>query len=69
MRSHGDPTALNYTFYQILTAGDAQPKALRDIRFRYQILLVCILLEEDAVLISKYLFFFLNIHFILHVIT
>ncbi|XP_032784405.2 bifunctional heparan sulfate N-deacetylase/N-sulfotransferase isoform X1 [Daphnia magna] len=34
VRSHGDPTALNHTFYQVLTAGDAQSKALRDLRFR-----------------------------------
>ena len=58
MRSHGDPTALNYTFYQVLTAGDAQPKALRDIRFRYQILLVWFLLEEDADADLKIPFFF-----------
>lgn len=35
MRSHGDPTALNNTFYQVLTAGESQVKALRDIRLRY----------------------------------
>ena len=34
MRSHGDPVALNYTFYQVLTASDGQPKALRDLRVR-----------------------------------
>jgi len=34
MRSHGDPTALNHTFYQVLTAGDGQSKALRALRYR-----------------------------------
>lgn len=33
-RSHGDPVALNYTFNQVLTAGEGQPKALRDLRVR-----------------------------------
>lgn len=34
MRSHGDPTALNHTFYQVLTAGEGQSKALRALRYR-----------------------------------
>src|ERR1700734_691578 len=35
MRAHNDPIALNYTFYDILTAGAMSPKPLRDLRTRY----------------------------------
>ncbi|KAF6212232.1 hypothetical protein GE061_012753 [Apolygus lucorum] len=34
MRSHQDPVALNYTFYDVITAIDSSPKPLRDLRNR-----------------------------------
>ncbi|XP_024083430.1 bifunctional heparan sulfate N-deacetylase/N-sulfotransferase isoform X2 [Cimex lectularius] len=34
MRSHMDPVALNYSFYDVITASDTAPKALRDLRNR-----------------------------------
>ncbi|KAK3090891.1 hypothetical protein FSP39_015504 [Pinctada imbricata] len=34
MRAHQDPTALNYTFYEILTASETAPRKLKDIRNR-----------------------------------
>ncbi|CAB0012676.1 unnamed protein product [Nesidiocoris tenuis] len=35
MRSHQDPVALNYSFYDVITASDTAPKVLRDLRNRY----------------------------------
>ncbi|KAK8384674.1 hypothetical protein O3P69_014327 [Scylla paramamosain] len=32
MRAHNDPTALQYTFHQVITAGDGDPRALRSLR-------------------------------------
>lgn len=34
IKSHGDMTANNYTFYQVITATDQSPKALKDLRNR-----------------------------------
>ncbi|XP_049299310.1 bifunctional heparan sulfate N-deacetylase/N-sulfotransferase [Anopheles funestus] len=34
IKAHGDPIANNYSFYQVITASDAEPKALRDLRNR-----------------------------------
>lgn len=34
MKSHNDPVANNYSFYQIVTASDNSPKSLRDLRNR-----------------------------------
>ncbi|BET01250.1 Heparan sulfate N-deacetylase [Nesidiocoris tenuis] len=34
MRSHQDPVALNYSFYDVITASDTAPKVLRDLRNR-----------------------------------
>lgn len=34
MKSHNDPIANNYSFYQVITASDAAPKSLRDLRNR-----------------------------------
>ncbi|XP_054731807.1 bifunctional heparan sulfate N-deacetylase/N-sulfotransferase [Anastrepha obliqua] len=33
-RAHGDAIANNYSFYQVITAGDSAPKALKDLRNR-----------------------------------
>lgn len=33
-KAHGDPIANNYSFYQVITAGDSAPKALKDLRNR-----------------------------------
>ncbi|XP_039293526.1 bifunctional heparan sulfate N-deacetylase/N-sulfotransferase [Nilaparvata lugens] len=33
-RAHGDPIALNYTFYDVISASDTAPKVLRDLRNR-----------------------------------
>ncbi|XP_075233561.1 N-deacetylase and N-sulfotransferase sfl [Lycorma delicatula] len=33
-RVHGDPIALNYTFYEVISASDTAPKVLRDLRNR-----------------------------------
>ncbi|XP_043646644.1 bifunctional heparan sulfate N-deacetylase/N-sulfotransferase [Drosophila teissieri] len=33
-RSHGDVIANNYSFYQVITAGDSAPRALKDLRNR-----------------------------------
>ncbi|XP_042891362.1 bifunctional heparan sulfate N-deacetylase/N-sulfotransferase-like isoform X2 [Penaeus japonicus] len=32
MRAHNDPTALQYSFYQVITATDSSPRQLRDLR-------------------------------------
>ncbi|CAL8113862.1 unnamed protein product [Orchesella dallaii] len=34
MRAHNDPVALNYTFYEVLTASSTSPRNLRDLRNR-----------------------------------
>lgn len=34
MRSHKDPTALNYSFQEIVTTGDRGHRALRELRNR-----------------------------------
>ncbi|ETN61984.1 heparan sulfate N-deacetylase/N-sulfotransferase NDST2 [Anopheles darlingi] len=34
IKAHGDPIANNYSFYQVITATEAEPKALRDLRNR-----------------------------------
>ncbi|KAK2725532.1 bifunctional heparan sulfate N-deacetylase/N-sulfotransferase-like [Artemia franciscana] len=34
MRARNDSAALNYTFYQVLTASDKSPKPLRDLQYR-----------------------------------
>ncbi|XP_041774237.1 bifunctional heparan sulfate N-deacetylase/N-sulfotransferase [Anopheles merus] len=34
IKAHGDPIANNYSFYQVITASEAEPKALRDLRNR-----------------------------------
>ncbi|KAK6170363.1 hypothetical protein SNE40_018773 [Patella caerulea] len=34
MRSHEDPTALNYSFYDVITATDIDPRKLRELRNR-----------------------------------
>ncbi|XP_073982493.1 N-deacetylase and N-sulfotransferase sfl [Rhodnius prolixus] len=34
MRAHMDPIALNYSFYEIISASDTAPKSLRDLRNR-----------------------------------
>ncbi|RZF35802.1 hypothetical protein LSTR_LSTR009218 [Laodelphax striatellus] len=33
-RAHGDPIALNYSFYDVISASDTAPKVLRDLRNR-----------------------------------
>lgn len=54
MRSHGDAVALNNTFYQILTAGDAQPKSLRDIRTRCSLMAQLFLKHIEVSVIRLY---------------
>ncbi|XP_064601762.1 bifunctional heparan sulfate N-deacetylase/N-sulfotransferase-like isoform X2 [Liolophura sinensis] len=34
MRAHEDPTALNYTFYEIITANDLSPRGMRELKHR-----------------------------------
>jgi heparan sulfate N-deacetylase/N-sulfotransferase NDST2 len=34
MRAHNDSVALNFTFYEVLTATSVSPKVLRDLRNR-----------------------------------
>lgn len=34
IKAHGDPVAMNYSFYQVITATDTAPKPLRDLRNR-----------------------------------
>ena len=34
MRAHQDPTALNYSFYDIITATEMAPRRVRDLRTR-----------------------------------
>uniref|UniRef100_A0A2M4CUH9 [heparan sulfate]-glucosamine N-sulfotransferase n=2 Tax=Nyssorhynchus TaxID=44543 RepID=A0A2M4CUH9_ANODA len=34
IKAHGDPIANNYSFYHVITATEAEPKALRDLRNR-----------------------------------
>jgi heparan sulfate N-deacetylase/N-sulfotransferase NDST2 len=35
MRAHNEPVALNYSFYDVITASDTSPRPLRELRNRY----------------------------------
>ncbi|KAF4523771.1 hypothetical protein B566_EDAN013599 [Ephemera danica] len=52
MRAHNEPVALNYSFYDVITASDTSPRPLRELRNSSELLLLRYYLSHNTALVK-----------------